>query len=83
MNQFVENYPGEVRLAPATIRRELSGYSQITSVRKRSEIVRERLASELKDNVPRQVKWLEHRYPEDGIRVKGNLVKLIRWEVEL
>lgn len=83
MNQFVEDYPGEVRLAPATIRRELSGHSQITSVRRRGEIVRERLASELKENVPMQVKWLEHRHPEDGIRIRGNLVKLIRWEVEL
>lgn len=83
LNQFVEDYPGEVKLAPATIRRELSGYSQITSVRNRSETVRERLALELKDNVPKQIKWLEHRYPEDGVRVKGYLVRLIRWEVEL
>ena len=82
MNQFVETFPGEVRLAPATIRRELSGHSRITSVRPRSEIVRERLVAELQECETWQAQWLEHRFLEDGIRVKGNLVKLIRWEVE-
>ena len=80
MNQFIENCPGEVKLAPATIRRELSGYSRISSVRPRSEITRERLIAELQGEA-QQTHWLEHRFLEDGIRVKGNLVKLIRWEV--
>jgi len=82
MNQYVDDHPGEVRLAPATVRRELSGFSQITTVRHRSEVVKERLASEQGSNAQGQVKWLEHRYPEDGIRVRGKLVGLIRWEAE-
>ena len=79
MNQFVEKRPGEVRLAPVTIRRELSGFSRISSVRQRSEVARELLIADLQGE-SRRAKWLEHRYMEDGIRVKGNLVKLIRWE---
>ena len=50
------------------------------SVRPRSEITRERLIAELQGEA-QQTHWLEHRFLEDGIRVKGNLVKLIRWEV--
>ena len=82
MNQFVEDFPGEVRFAPATIRRELSGRVRITSVRPRSEIIRERRAAELQECETWQAQWLEHRHLEDGVRVKGNQVKLIRWEVE-
>ena len=37
MNQFVETFPGEIKLAPATIRREVSGHFQITSIRPRRE----------------------------------------------
>ena len=82
LNQFVENCPGEIRLAPATIRREVSGRFQIISVRPRKEILRERRAAELLPNgKPYQPGWLERRYLEDGMRVNGKLVKLIQWEV--
>ena len=80
MNQFVETFPGEVRLSPATIRRELSRRFKITTVRPRRHIIRERLAAKLQECEMRQTQWLEHQFLEDGIRVKGNLVKLIRWE---
>lgn len=82
LNQFVERFPGEIRLAPATIRREVSGRFRIISIRPRKEILRERHAAELLPNgKPYQPRWLERRYLEDGMRVNGKLVKLIRWEV--
>ena len=80
MNRFVKTFPGEIKLAPATIRREISGRFQITSVRPRKEILRERLSATLQGIKPPQSQWLEHRYLEDGMRVNGKLVKLIRWE---
>ena len=81
MKHFIEKFPGEITLAPATIRREISGRSQITSVRPRKEILSERRSAELLGNKPPQPKWIEYRYLEDGVRVNGKLVKLIRWEV--
>ena len=81
LNQFVENCPGEIRLAPATIRREVSGRFQIVSIRARKEILRERFAAELLGGKSHQREWIEHRYLEDGMRVNGKLVKLIQWEV--
>ena len=81
MKPFIEKFPGEITLAPATIRREISGRSQITSVRPRKEILSERRSAELLGNKPLQSKWIEYRYLEDGVRVNGKLVKLIRWEV--
>lgn len=80
MNQFVATFPGEIKLAPATIRREVSGHFQITSIRPRKEILRERLSAKLQGNKLSQSQWLEHRYLEDGMHVNGKLVKLIRWE---
>ena len=80
INQFVDAFPGVIKLAPATIRREISGKFRLTSIRPRNEILRERLAAELSGIKPSQVQWLEHRYLEDGMRVNGKLVKLIRWE---
>ncbi|MDE0181559.1 MAG: hypothetical protein OXL39_09455 [Caldilineaceae bacterium] len=80
MNQFVEKSPGEFRLAPATMRRELSGYFKITSIRPRREIDKERLEAKLRGDDPPQIQWLEHRFLEDGVRIKGELIKLIRWE---
>ncbi len=81
MKHFIEKFPGEITLAPATIRREISGRSQITSVRPRKEILSERRSAELLGDKPPQSKWIEYRYLEDGVRVNGKLVKLIRWEV--
>lgn len=81
MKYFIKKFPGEITLAPATIRREISGRSQITSVRPRKEILSERRSAELLGNKPPQSKWIEYRYLEDGVRVNGKLVKLIRWEV--
>ena len=84
MSQFVETFLDEITLAPATIRREISGHFQITSVRPREEVRKEKLSaelSELKGMKPPQSRWLEHRYLEDGMRVNGRLVKLIRWEI--
>lgn len=79
MNEFVKTYPSEISLAPATIRREVSGHLQITSIRPRKEILKERLSAKLQGKVS-YPEWLEHRYLEDGMRVNGKLVKLIRWE---
>lgn len=81
MKQFVETFPGEITLAPATLRREISGRSQITSIRPRKEILSERLSAKLLGTKSPQSRWIEHRYLEDGVRVNGKLVKLIRWEV--
>ena len=87
MRQFVEAFPGEITLAPATIRREISGRSQITSVRPRKDILSERLSAKLLGSKPTRPRkrseplWIERRCPEDGVRVNGKLVKLIRWEV--
>ena len=80
LNQFVETFPGEIKLAPATIRREVSGHFRLTSIRPRSEILRERLAAKLSGTGAPRAQWLEYRYLEDGIRLNGKLVKLIRWE---
>ena len=89
MNQFVETFPGEITLAPATIRREISGNYQIISIRPRKEILSKQLSAKLlgikQFKKVRRIKhmesqWLEYRYLEDGMRVKGKLVKLIRWE---
>ena len=81
MNQFVEVFPSEIKLAPATIRREVSGRYQITSIRPRKEILKERLSAKLQGISPPKSQWLEYRYLEDGMRVNDKLVKLIRWEV--
>ena len=80
MNQFIETFPNEITLAPATIRRELSGNYQIISIRPRNEILSERLSAKLLDAKQQELRWLEHRHLEDGMCVKGMLVKLIRWE---
>lgn len=81
MNEFIKTYPGEIKLAPATIRREVSGRLRITSIRPRKEILKERLSTELLQGKVSSPEWLERRYLEDGMRVNGKLVKLIRWEV--
>ncbi len=81
MKHFIQKFPGEITLAPATIRREISSRSQITSVRPRKDILKARRSAELLGNKPPQSKWIEYRYLEDGVRVNGKLVKLIRWEV--
>ncbi len=87
MNQLVEIFPGRVTLAPATIRREISGHHQITSIRPRKEVLSKRLSTKLwpnkqyRYNKRPESEWLEYRYLEDGMRVKGKLVKLIRWEI--
>ena len=47
MNQFIEACRGEITLAPATIRREVSGHFQIVSIRPRNEVLRERLSGKL------------------------------------
>lgn len=88
MNQFVEACRGEITLAPATIRREVSGHFQIVSIRPRNEVLKERLSARLLGEKPRkktrggkqELKWIEHRYLEDGMRINGKLVKLVRWE---
>ena len=80
MNQFVETFPGVINLAPATIRREVPGHFQLSSIRPRKEILKERLSAELSGIKSPHVRWLEHRYLEDGMRVNGKLVKLIRWK---
>lgn len=81
MKQFIERFPGEITLAPATIRQEISGHLQITSIRSRKEILREKLSAKLLpgSKIPR-LRWIERRYLEDGVRINGKLVKLIRWE---
>ena len=87
MKQFVKRFPGEITLAPATIRRETLGRSQITSIRPRREILSKRLSAKLLGTKPKQPRkrsellWIEHRCLEDGVRLNGKLVKLIRWEV--
>lgn len=90
IKQFIEMFPGEITLAPATIRREILGRSQITSIRPRKEVLSERFSAELlgkkQSETPhgknrRKLEWIEHRYLEDGMRVNGKLVKLVRWEV--
>ena len=89
MNQFIETFPGEITLAPATIRSNIAKNHEIISIRPRKEILRERLSEKLlednylrkeQDSKGRKSQWLEYRFLEDGIRVNGKLVKLIRWE---
>ncbi len=89
MNQLLETFPGEITLAPATIRRVISGKNQIITIRPRNEILGKRLSTELlgrkqteerSENNRQKSQWLEYRYLEDGMRVKGSLVKLVRWE---
>ena len=83
ISQFVKVFLDEVTLAPATIRREISGHFRIISIRPRKEVAKEKLSAELvklRGIKPPELRWLEHRYLEDGMRVNGRLVKLIRWE---
>ena len=88
MNQFIEACRGEITLAPATIRREVSGHFQIVSIRPRNEVLRERLSDKLLGEKrskktrgrKQELKWIERRYIEDGMRINGKLVKLVRWE---
>ena len=79
MNQFVETFPGEIKLAPATIRCEVAGHFPLTSIRPRKEVLREWLSERLSSGESPKAQWLEHRYLEDGMRVNNKLVKLIRW----
>lgn len=89
IKQFVEMFPGEITLAPATIRREISGRSQITSIRPRQEVLSKQLAAKLlgtkriqsRRTERLESRWIEYRYLEDGVRVNDKLVKLIRWEI--
>ena len=90
IRQFVETFPSEITLAPATIRREILGRSQITSIRPRKEVLSERFSGELLGKKQsetlcgknrQKLEWIEHRHLEDGIRVNGKLVKLVQWEV--
>ena len=84
LKQFVETFPGEITLSPATLRRELSGWSKITSIRPRKDILNERIAAKLLDNSkPSKSRWIEYRYLEDGVILNGKLLKLIRWEREM
>ena len=84
LKQFVEMFPGEITLAPATLRRELSGRSKITSIRPRKDILSERIAAKLLDDSKSpESRWIEHRYLEDGVRVNGKLIKLICWQREV
>ena len=84
LKQFVETFPGEITLAPATLRRELSGRSKIASIRPRKDILSERIAAKLLDNSKSpESRWIEHRYLEDGVRVNGKLIKLICWQREV
>ena len=88
INQFIEAFPGEIKLAPATIRCEVSGHFQIISIRPRKEILRERLSAKIRGAKvrapkPQESQWLEHRYLEDGMRVNRKLVKLIQWEARV
>ena len=80
INQFIEAFPGEIKLAPATIRCEVSGHFQIISIRPRKEILRERFSAKLQGIETPRPQWIEHRYLEDGMRVNRKLVKLIQWE---
>jgi hypothetical protein len=81
MKLLLETEPGLVKLARATIR-EPSREFQITTVRPRSETLKERLAARLRGvERPSKPQWFERRYLEDGIRINGQLLKLIRWEV--
>ena len=85
INQFIEAFPGEIKLAPATIRCEVSGHFQIISIRPRKEILRERLSAKIRGAKvrapkPQESQWLEYRYLEDGMRVNRKIVKLIQWE---
>lgn len=81
INKFIETFPGEITLAPATVRSDISKNYQIISVRPRKEILKERLTAKLRGAEEPELRWLEQRYLEDGMRVNGKLVKLIRWEV--
>ena len=89
MNEFVKTFPGEIRLAPATIRREVSGHFRIVSIRPRKEVLRKRLSVRLLGEHgqkrargrKQELEWIESRYLEDGMRINGKLVKLVRWEV--
>ncbi len=80
INEFVETFPGEITLVPATIRSDISRNYQIISVRPRKEILSERLSARLRSDKRWKPRWIERRYLEDGMRVNGKLVKLVRWE---
>ncbi|MCB0190855.1 MAG: hypothetical protein KDJ65_02825 [Anaerolineae bacterium] len=82
LNNLIIEEPTLVTLAPSTIR-EPSRRFQITTVRPRSKILKEKMAAKLGGNKQPEIQWLERRYVEDGIYVGGKLVKLIRWGVSL
>ena len=80
MNLFLKTFSGEIKLASATIRRDVSGHCRLASIRPRSEVLKERASEMLASGESPKARWLEHRYLEDGMRVNNKLVKLIRWE---
>jgi hypothetical protein len=69
-------------LAPATIRAP-SRLFEIATIRKRSDILRERHPAQLMGHRQSEptTRWLEFRYLEDGLRINGQLMKLLKWEV--
>jgi hypothetical protein len=68
-------------LAPATIRAPSRRF-QIATIRRRSDINRQRHAARLMEqrSAESPTQWLEDRYLEDGLRINGQLMKLLKWE---
>ena len=81
MNEHFDAFSDDIRLAPATARRESPVHLRIPTVRSRSAVSGERLTRESQGHRLREISWIESRYLEDGIHLKDKLVTLIRWEV--
>ena len=82
MKELVRTGRGQIRLAPATLRRERAADCVIVTVRPRQEILKERLVARLQGAERPRTQWLEYRYLDDGMRIGGRVAKLIRLEEE-
>ena len=77
LERLIKEFPGTIALAPATIRRCIDKDLQMTLLRSRSDILRERMeAAFLKKPCP-VTKWTETHYLQDGLKINGKRAKLI------
>ncbi len=78
LNELTVNYPREFVFANATRRRFPAAYSALPTVRARLEIVEARTRAAMLDQNKQKIGWLENRFLEDGVRLNGQLVRLLR-----
>ena len=80
LERFIKECPGPIRLAPATFRRFINKDLQMTLLRSRSDILVKRAEAMLLRRPVRIPKWTETCYLQNGLKIDGKQVKLIRYK---